>query len=250
MSKSRSKLLFVAKLRVVRTEEITQLIRFWWMSTVKTSTPFSPTYQNYVLSPLQSPIPATHVHTRSQLEVHFNHLCYSRAGFIFQIVLNVFFIALNVFLIVYEHVVSTSSEVNTLWWYVALDILLVAALVIEVCVRQIQFGCSFRRYFALLENKFDVFITVFSCACLVLYVWDFNRQDGTVTAEAQTVITVARIVRDVVRIVRILFFAKALFHSFVDFRELERNNESERDPFATQLALCPNICIDTPIVSH
>ncbi len=164
------------------------------------------------------PLPFSPIPRKSLIETRTTQFCFSRLGLALQIIFNAIFIVLNAFLIIFELIISSPESANTELWFIVLDISLVCALVVEVLLRQLEFGCNFPRYCAKTENKVDMLVVVLSVGCLSFYIWDFEHANNASTP--QYIMVSLRIVRDVVRTIRVIFFIKSLYNTIVDFRHL------------------------------
>ena len=137
--------------------------------------------------------------------------CYGPAGLAAQLAANVAMVLATTFILVWDLAVLRMQKPPL--WFVLLDCAVVLFLVVEVVVRTLERGgCG--AYLARPANRFDLAVAVLSVAGLGLYVLEASRYSD----DAETAVFVFRVARDTVRFGRVLFFARVLRESLVEFR--------------------------------
>lgn len=150
--------------------------------------------------------------------------CYGPAGLAVQACFNLTLLCLTTFALAYDLAVVRTSKPPL--WFVALDCAIVAVLVVEVALRTAERGgCG--PYLARPANRFELAVAVLSVLGLGVYLFENSRYSD----DAETAVFAFRVVRDVVRLGRVVFFLRTLRDSIVEFRAADDSADPYTDVY-------------------
>eukprot|EP00484_Ammonia_sp_Unknown_P020988 CAMPEP_0197031870 /NCGR_PEP_ID=MMETSP1384-20130603/10717_1 /TAXON_ID=29189 /ORGANISM="Ammonia sp." /LENGTH=355 /DNA_ID=CAMNT_0042461447 /DNA_START=197 /DNA_END=1264 /DNA_ORIENTATION=- len=159
--------------------------------------------------------------------VKYRQFCFSNSGIKFAIFLNVMMVLINSSLIIYEVVLMVNSHSFTTYYdaqlpliYSIFDILLTLILFIEISLHLTAiYKCHVCNYFKYShEHKMDILVFFLSLFLCILYIFDaFGVGDMDNIS-----FLALRMIRDVMRFIRCVIFAKFLWDSIVQLHSPQK----------------------------
>eukprot|EP01083_Nonionella_stella_P097973 275429_1 len=153
----------------------------------------------------------------------YRSFCFSSFGIKFTIFLNVMMVLINTFLIIYEVILMLKSHSFTSYYnlelplfYTVFDVVLTVILLVEITLHITAiYQCHVCNYFKYnSDHKIDILVFLLSLFLCILYALDaFNMSDMDSIG-----LLMLRVVRDFMRFVRCVIFAKFLYDSYVQLR--------------------------------
>lgn len=148
--------------------------------------------------------------------------CLSSYCLYFQLGFNVWMMFLNTFLIgvdSYYIYMGKSDLLIDQSWFIALDVFVVVVLVIDFCARLwIEHLCDIAEYMRENTARLDAVVVVLSVAALTLYIYEQKEHSVSRSAEAETMLLILRILRDIVRLARTISFVQMFMQSLSELR--------------------------------
>lgn len=172
--------------------------------------------------------------------------CYTPTGYYIQLSSALFMCIIQLYLIVYElfYLNPFSSHPKaTPDWFVYMDLFIICYLFVECVIHFIEYEFTWQLYIRSKENQFDLVVLVASLIVAVLYIWELpaeisahaDEQTANIQTDNLTFLSL-RIVRDVVRMFRVVFFINLLRKTVVRYdhtgsvAEITLNPESKKEP--------------------
>eukprot|EP00667_Euglena_gracilis_P021402 EG_transcript_23441 len=149
-------------------------------------------------------------------------LCYSYEGVVLQSLVNAIMIVLNAY-VCYWSISHWGLPLPLT--ILILDVVSAAVLVVEVMIRLVSHGCRAKEYFTGYRNGFDFVLMLLT----IFTMFTFELEFGTESQEAgrtELPVTSLRILRDISRILRVLYYIAHLRRSLIDIATLGEDHET------------------------
>ncbi|CEM03826.1 unnamed protein product [Vitrella brassicaformis CCMP3155] len=134
------------------------------------------------------------------------------------------------------------------------DVFILAVLIVEFALRLRMSRYNLRSFIGSTEHKFDSIVLLISVVAVVTYAFETKT---TVGSDAETVMLGLRVVRDLLRLLRVVYFLKELRNTVVDFQRhqsirADADDEASASPSARRFSpsLPPHRISDTDINKH
>jgi len=153
--------------------------------------------------------------------------CYTRTGYCIQLTSALFMCILQLYLIFYEFIyLNPFSEHPEMTpdWFVCTDLFIICYLLVECTIHFVEYEFSWSLYIRSKENQFDIVVFIASLIVAILYIWEIPEERNAADVKSRQsmetdnlTFLALRVVRDIVRMFRVIFFINLLKNTVIKY---------------------------------